>query len=582
MFNTTHIKSQALERLIQLERRVADLTTLTRQQDDALRQHGMAIAPGALDRLLAVRAELEALVHTLAEDSTTLDQLRALAETTALLNSSLNPEAVLVEVVDTAIAITGAERAYIVLRSVETGALEFRIARDARRQPVEASAFTVSETIVQQVARTGQPLVAGDALFDTRFGLQTSIMTHGPRSVICVPLRYRENIIGVLYADNRRVLNLFGEREASLLLAFANQAAVAIENARLFARVRDTLMTITEMKNLLDNVLESIASGVITTDRADRIVIYNRAAEQILGVPRHQAVGQPVAAVLPDVFASLQDMTQTVLLHNRTHVFEIAPVLPERGAVILSLRLTPLKDSQGRIVGTALLVDDLTEIRQRDATLKVVHTYLPPSLVRNIQSIDRLGLSGDEREISVVFADVRGFTSFSEHLPPEDLMEIISRYLTVCTDALQLQDGIIDKYMGDAVIGLFNTQLNPQDDHAIRAVRAALSMAYDVCALHEVLPPEQRLFYGIGVETGVAVLGNVGSPSRKEFTAIGAAINRAKFLQENALAGEILISPQTYQRVRDVVIAEPVPPHKSKGYPVYTEIYRVTGVRPRL
>lgn len=581
MFNTVNIKSQALDRLIHLERQVSSLATLARQQDDTLRERGMVIAPGTWEKLLAIRAGLQEAIHTLAEDSTTLDQLRALAQTTALLNSSLDPDAVLTEVVDTAIAITGAERAYIVLQAPETGALEFRIARDAQRRPLDAAAFTVSETVVQQVARTGQPVIAGDAMRDTRLGLHTSIMIHSPRSVLCVPLRHKEQVVGVLYADNRQAPHLFGEREASLLLAFANQAAVAIENARLFARMRDTLATITEMKHLLDNVLESIASGVITTDRHDRIVIYNRSAEQILGIPHDRAVGQPVQAILPDVFASLRNMTQTVLLHNRPHVFEIEPVLPGRGAVTLSLRLTPLKDSQGKVVGTALVVDDLTEIRKRDATLKVVHTYLPPSLVRNIQSIDRLGLSGDEREISVVFADVRGFTSFSEHLDPEHLMTIISRYLTVCTDALQLQDGIIDKYMGDAVVGLFNTQLNPQEDHAIRAVRAALSMAYDVRALHEVLPPEQRLFYGIGVETGLAVLGNVGSPSRKEFTAIGAPINHAKYIQENALAGEVLISPQTYQRVREIVIAEPIPPRKHKGYPIYTELYRVTGVRPR-
>jgi adenylate cyclase len=216
--------------------------------------------------------------------------------------------------------------------------------------------------------------------------------------------------------------------------------------------------------------------------------------------------------------------------------------------------------------------------KKRDATLNVVRTYLPPSLVRNIQSIDSLGLSGDEREISVIFADVRGFTTFSEQLTPEELMAAINQYLTVSTDAIQLYDGIIDKYMGDAVVGLFNTQLNPQQDHAIRAVRAALSMAYDVKALHEVLPPEQRLDYGIGVDTGVAMLGNVGSPSRKEFTAIGAPFNLAKLLQENALAGEIIISQTTYELVKHIVQAEAIQPRKVKGYQGFQVMYRITGL----
>ncbi len=581
MLETANINHEARAKIERLRQRVDELARALLAEQDSLRQRGMTTPPGSLEGLLEVRAELQGLAHQLVEDSTELDQLRALAKTTGLLSSSLEPEAVLAEVVDTAIAITGAERAYIVLRSSETGELEFRIGRDLHRQPLDASRFAVSETVMRQAAETGQPVIAGDALLDPRYGIQRSIMAHGPRSVICIPLIHKGLVTGVLYADNRQEADLFGEREAALLVAFANQAAIAIENARLFARARRALAEITELKQLLDNVLASIASGVITTDRHNQIVIFNRAAEQILGVPADRALGQSVETVLPDLVTGFKRVAQTVQLENRQQAFEIEPVLPGRGAVTLSLKLTPLKDTHGLTVGMAIVVDDLTEIRKRDATLKVVRTYLPPSLVRNIQSIDKLGLSGDEREISVIFADVRGFTAFSEQLDPEHLMTIISQYLTVCTDAIQLHDGIIDKYMGDAVVGLFNTQLNPQQDHAVRAVRAALSMAYDVRALHEVLPPEQRLFYGIGVDTGVAVLGNVGSPSRKEFTAIGAPFNHAKYLQENALAGEIILSPHTYSLVRDVVTVDALAPRKTHAAPIYTEIYRVTGIQRR-
>jgi len=581
MLETANINREAQAKIERLRQQVGELAAALDAVQDTLRQRGMTTPPGTLQNLLEVRAQLHGLTHQLVVESTELEQLRALAKTTGLLSSSLEPGAVLAEVVDTAIAMTGAERAYIVLRSSETGQLEFRIGRDLHRQPLDASRFAVSETVMRQAAETGQPVIAGDALLDPRYGIQRSIMAHGPRSVICVPLIHKGAVTGVLYADNRQAADLFGEREVALLVAFANQAAIAIENARLFARARRALAEITELKQLLDNVLASIPSGVITTDRHNRIVIFNRAAEQILGVPADRAPGQPVETVLPDLSTGFRKVAQTVQLENRQQAFEIEPVLPGRGAVTLSLKLTPLKDAQGFTVGTAIVVDDLTEIRKREATLKVVRTYLPPSLVRNIQSIDRLGLSGDEREISVIFADVRGFTAFSEQLDPEHLMTIISQYLTVCTDAIQLHDGIIDKYMGDAVVGLFNTQLNPQQDHAVRAVRAALSMAYDVRALHEVLPPEQRLFYGIGVDTGVAVLGNVGSPSRKEFTAIGAPFNHAKYLQENALAGEIILSPHTYGLVRDVVTVETLPPRKANAAPVYTELYRVTGIQRR-
>lgn len=579
MIETAPIYNSSSQKLEQLGRHLADLENALRTQHDILRQRDISLPSGALEKTRFVHTSLLQLSQLLFDESTELAQLRALGKTARLLNSSLDPDAVLTEVVDTAIALTGAERGYIVLRAPDTGELQFRVARDYKQQNLDESKFTVSRTVMLEAAASGEPVITANALTDPRYDSQMSIITHGPRSIICVPLFHKNKVIGVLYADNRRIAGLFGEREQSLLVAFANQAAIAIENARLFNRVRRALVEITEMKDLMDNVLASIGSGVITTDRHNTIVIYNHAAEQILGIPYAQAVGQPAQTVLPDLFTDFENMTQTVQIHERQQVIEIEPVLPGRGAVNLSLSMTPLRDARGVIYGMAIVLDDLTEIKKRDATLNVVRTYLPPSLVRNIESIDKLGLSGDERKISVIFADVRGFTSFSEQLDPEQLMTIISRYLTVSSDAIQLYDGIIDKYMGDAVIGLFNTQLNPQPDHAVRAVRAALSMAYDVKALHEVLPPNQRLFYGIGVDTGLAVLGNVGSPSRKEFTAIGIPFNAAKFLQENALAGEIIISHNTYRLVQDLVSVEPLEPRKAPGYMGIQIMYKVTGLR---
>jgi adenylate cyclase len=564
-----------------LSRQLNDLEGMLRAQHDILRQRGMSLPSGVLEKLYYMRADLETLAFRLENDVTELNQLRALAKTIMLINSSLDPDEVLNEVMDTAIALTGAERGYLLLRSSRTGEMQFRVARDMNRQTLDEKKFTVSRTVVDEVIATGQPVVAADAFLDPQYSDQHSIVLNKPRSILCVPLIYKGQMTGVMYADNRRLPNVFGEQELSLLVAFANQAAVAIENARLFERVRRALVEITEMKDLMDNVFASIASGVITIDTEHYIITYNQAVEHVLGVPYAEAAGRPLHEVFPDLFKGLEALMQTVQEENRQQVIEIEPVLPERGAVNLSVKMSPLKDADGYTFGMAIVVDDLTEIKKRDATLNVVRTYLPPSLVRNIQSIDNLGLGGDEREVSIIFADVRGFTSFSERLDPQELMAVISRYLTVSSDAIELYDGIIDKYMGDAVVGLFNTQLNPQDDHALRAVRAALSMAYDVQALHEVLPLEQRLYYGIGVDTGIAMLGNVGSPSRKEFTAIGAPFNFAKLLQENADRGEIIISRRTYERVQDLFEAERLKPPKPKDYPDFNVMYRVTGVRRR-
>jgi adenylate cyclase len=132
--------------------------------------------------------------------------------------------------------------------------------------------------------------------------------------------------------------------------------------------------------------------------------------------------------------------------------------------------------------------------------------------------------------------------------------------------------------MGDAVVGLFNTQLNPQDDHALRAVNAGLLMVQKVLELHKTLPDDKRLFYGTGIHTGLAILGNVGSPRRKEFTAIGDSLQFAKLLQENALGGEVIVSEETYNLLKGYVEAEALEPRKVKDHPEFKVMYRITGL----
>jgi adenylate cyclase len=328
----------------------------------------------------------------------------------------------------------------------------------------------------------------------------------------------------------------------------------------------------------MDNVFASIGSGVITADSGDQIMAINDAAARILDILREESTGQSLWSVLPALYDGFQLLVEEVRGHDRQQTVEVEPVLERRGQISLNLKLSPFKDAAQVTQGVAIVLDDLTELKQREAQLSVIRRYLPPAVVDNIQSIDELELGGVEREISVVHCDVRGFSTFSETLPPEELMQVINKYLAVSSEAINAYEGIIDKYMGDAVVGLYNTQLNHLADHALRAVQTALKMAREVRALHEVLPPEQQLFYGIGVHTGTAILGNVGSPRRKEFTAIGDTLEFAKLLQENAFGGEIIISQSTYDIVQGAVLAEPLAPRKLKDQRQFAVMYRVTGV----
>ncbi|MCZ7545365.1 MAG: GAF domain-containing protein [Anaerolineae bacterium] len=288
--------NQRLQAMSSEVRAVADLL---RAQREALRQYNMSLPPGVIGSLKVVHGDLQILAQSAQDPGSELAQLRALADTTALINSTLNIDEVLNRVMDTVIALTGAERVYIALREEGSGEMTFRVARNLDRETLNESEFIVSRTVVQQVAASGEPVLTDNAREDARFSGQESVVGFSLRSILCVPLKARGEVIGVAYADNRIRAGLFSGRELALLSAFADQAAVAIQNARLFARVRASLAEITELKDLLDNVFTSIASGVITTDAEDVITLCNPAARAILNLEEGRSTGMRLEEVLP-------------------------------------------------------------------------------------------------------------------------------------------------------------------------------------------------------------------------------------------------------------------------------------------
>jgi adenylate cyclase len=205
-------------------------------------------------------------------------------------------------------------------------------------------------------------------------------------------------------------------------------------------------------------------------------------------------------------------------------------------------------------------------------------------MIDNIKAIAGLDLGGERREVTCLFVDIGALSTFPPGLRPPQIMEMLNRHLTVATNCVHNAQGVIDKYMGHEVMGLFNTQISPCDDHAARAVAAALSMREAFERLYKQLEihPDQHN-YRIGIHTGVATLGNVGSLNRRDFTAIGDSINLAKRLEENAVNGQIIISEDTLTHMRQHgdeiflsnVLCEECDPIQVKGRQQLTRIYEV-------
>jgi class 3 adenylate cyclase/PAS domain-containing protein len=572
---TTESSSVSKE-LAELRKLALDIKALLSSQKEILAKAKLSLPPGVSDGLSQLASALERISRTVADEEQRLTQLQALAEISSVVNSSLDLTTVLNEVMDTIIKLTGAERGFLMLKN-EIGGLDFRIARNVDRETLQASAFEISRTIVERVAQSGEPVVTTNAQEDPRFGKQESVVAFNLRSILCVPLKVKGVITGVIYADNRVRTGLFNEHDRDILAAFSNQAAVAIENARLFERVKQSLDEVTRLKNLLDNVFASINSGVITTDVGDSVTLFNRAAEMILNVKADQVIGSKYDTVLPPIDGKLAQTLTAVKTADKSFAFEANPSLPGRGAVDLSLSITPLKNAEWITQGAAIVVDDQTERKRLRSKFELFQRMVSPAVIERLDP-NQLKLGGDRQEVTCIFADIRGFTNFSEHLDPVVLLDVLNRYLGAAAEAVLVQEGTLDKFLGDAVMAIFNAPYQ-QDDHTMRAVRAALQMRSDILALHQVMEPQYRLSFGIAINFGEAVVGLVGTKNRLDYTAIGDSINTTKRIQENAKAGQVLISDAAYERVRKLIKATAQEPMKVKGRTQPVQVYEIEDLK---
>jgi PAS domain S-box-containing protein len=553
------------------------LGQMTDQLRDSLRRSNLSLPPETLENLAQMAGSLNRIARQYKLKEEERKNLLALADIGQVVNSSLELSEVLRIVMDTIVRLTGAERGFLMLRDSPQGELTMRIARNWEQESLNASEFAISRTVINRVVNDGQPVVTTNAQEDPRFGAQESIIAYNLRSILCVPLKVKDDIIGAIYADNRIRTGIFTEIERNLLTAFAHQAAVAIENARLFDSVRRTLAEVTELKNLMDNVFASIASGVITADIDDKITLCNRAAENILGQAAVELVGSSLGIVLPPIAA---DLPMRVIQVRQTdqHVvgLEVSSIMPQRGQVNLSFNLSPLKDAAQCTQGVAIVLDDLTEKKRLEAQRRLFERMVSPRVIAQLDP-DKLQLGGKRTEITTMFADVRGFTSFSETKDPVTLVSILNRYLAAAADAVLAQEGTIDKFMGDAVMAWFNAPI-PQPDHTLRAVKAAIGICNAIQMLYNELPPEFHLAFGVGIHYGEAVLGLVGTETRLEYTAIGDSVNTAKRIQENAGPRQILISAEAYAQVAGHVNAHLVEPIHAKGKSKPVEVYELVSI----
>lgn len=231
------------------------------------------------------------------------------------------------------------------------------------------------------------------------------------------------------------------------------------------------------------------------------------------------------------------------------------------------------------IICAGIIIDKYVfEAAQRRKTINSFKKYMAPQVIDDLaKSKDfHVELGGERRNVAVLFVDIRGFTSISEILSPEQMVQILNRYLTLTTSCIFNHGGMLDKFIGDATMAIFNAP-NDQEDYVYEAVMAGLEMQRRGQELGEELQKEygRTVSFGVGVHVGDAVVGNIGCNTRMDYTAIGDTVNTASRIEGQSLEGEVLISEAVYSLLEGRVEAEFKESMILKGKKEPVNVYRV-------
>ncbi|MGC9357157.1 MAG: GAF domain-containing protein, partial [Anaerolineae bacterium] len=318
---------------------VGDLVARGSELEQPVVESAVRLAHRSLNLLLASRHESRSLARETLERYREINLLYSIGET---IGATLDPDAIPHLILAEAGRVINADAGAVFLK--EEGELRMRASVGASDLLLALQVENATE--IADTSEDGLPCI-----------LTREQLSH-PRpevtAVVCAPLKTREQVLGLVMLGRLAGSDVFTASDQKLLSALAGQTAIAIENARLFADVKDQRDAIAEMKKYMDNIFASIASGVITTDISDLVTILNRAAERILGVRAEDTMGRPYTMALPQLSRELAPLVSTVKQRDRgVFGYEMESVLPERGPVNLRFHLSPLKDHQEHTTGIA-------------------------------------------------------------------------------------------------------------------------------------------------------------------------------------------------------------------------------------
>ncbi len=520
-------------------------------------------------------------------ESAQLDRIALLSRLGYELAKSPELDVTLDSVLKRLLTLSGGERVAIMLCEPD-GSLVTRVAHDIWGG---SSIFEPSHSAAEQALNEQRPVLLDNPLNDPRFSSSDSIMAMSLRSILCVPLIIHDASMGVLYVDSSAGEVAFAQSDMDLLVSFGSQAAAAIQNARLHDELVRHTQELEFSRRQKDALIRSLSSALIAIDSDGIVTEWNPSAAEILEISQEKAIGASLFTLVPNRIASwlrvlvgqVESGNQTILLAN-----EWEGSLGSRERVILAARIGRIRDNDEQASGFVIVLNDRTdhvlieearrsEAEERKRQHDLFSRYLAPSVVERLLSNPAaMELGGTRHDVAILFADVRGFTGFSERNTPEEVVRVLNHYLEMATNEIFEELGTLDKFLGDGVMAIFGAPVDDLPNRELAAVRAAVAMSQRLNDLRK--ETGVHVGFGIGIHAGEAIVGNIGTPQHMSYTAIGDVVNVAARLESEARSGEILISGETYERIAQFVDVEELGAIYVKGRVNPVSTYKVIRV----
>jgi len=491
---------------------------------------------------------------------------------TAALSSELHLDALLIKIMEITTDVLDADRSTLLLYEESTDTLCSKIAQGlgggaAIRIPKDAG-------IAGTVFTSGEIVNITDAYNDPRFNPEVDRATgYATRTILCVPVVTRAmKTIGIIQVLNKSG-GPFTEHDARRLKALAAQAAVAIENARLFEAVLNA-------KNYSESILRSLSNGVITLDRKRRIIKANPAALRILGMDEQAVLGTRCERQFAGHNQWIPKTLEKVVQQgSREVVLDTDLQLSSGETVPLNLHIEPLLDAKHKLIGFLLFMDDITKEKRIKSTIA---RYMSRELAERLLESDEALLGGKSQEVTILFSDIQDFTKLTEYSGARATVAMLNEYFSEMAEIVFKNKGILDKYIGDALMALFGTPF-PGPHDADSAVTTAVEMLHTLEQFNRrrLLEGHNRIDIRLGISTGEVIVGNIGSPRRMDYTVVGHNVNIASRMESaNAYYGtRIIITEATRSKLQRDYLLRELDLVRVKGSQTPVSIYEVLDGR---